>query len=89
MNAQALSSAQLAALGRVARHQAPVDTNREPLGDRIGRWLGNAQLSGVRANDIRKGVLLAYELQKEVEDAELQRLLEAQQEPAPTPKRGK
>lgn len=80
MNATTLSSAQLAALGRIARHAQPVENNREPIGDRIGRWLGNAQLSGVRANDIRKGVLLAYELQKEVEDAELQRLLEAQQE---------
>lgn len=89
MNAQALSSAQLAALGRITRHAKPVDTDREPLGDRIGRWLGNAQLSGVRANDIRRGVLLAYELQKATEDAELQRLLEAQQEPAAAPKRGK
>lgn len=89
MNAQALSSAQLAALGRIARTAKPVETDREPIGDRIGRWLGNAQLSGVRANDIRKGVLLAYELQKNVEDEELQRLLGAQQEPAPTPKRGK
>lgn len=89
MNAQALSSAQLAALGRITRHAKPVETDREPIGDRIGRWLGNAQLSGVRANDIRRGVLLAYELQKATEDAELQRLLEAQQEPAAAPKRGK
>lgn len=89
MNAQALSSAQLAALGRITRHAKPVETDREPIGDRIGRWLGNAQLSGVRANDIRRGVLLAYELQKATEDAELQRLLEAPQEPAAAPKRGK
>lgn len=89
MNAQALSSAQLAALGRITRHAKPVETNSEPLSDRLGRWLGNAQLSGVRANDIRKGVLLAYELQKNVEDEELQKLLEAPQEPVAAPKRGK
>lgn len=89
MNATVLSSAQLAALGRMSRQQAPVDTNREPFGDRLGRFLGNVQLSAIRANDVRRGTLLAYELQKQVEDAELQKLLEAQQEPAPTPKRGK